>query len=1006
MRRISEILAELPEPEDALRQLTAVVAEALGASRCLLWRVCRQTEALAIDSPPDQETDADLSNALRALLRDTRTLDRPLIANHLRDLPDEPREAVRRCGLRKLLLAPILVDGHPEGVVFAANKTSSFGEEDARLASALGRQAAGALRLVDLYHSLRRSDELFRALSENALSGVYLIQDGLFRYVNPALARIFGYGPEEITGRLRPEDLLVPEYRPQVEETRRRLLQEGRTHLYFGTRGLTKDGEPIEIEVRVFPVPYRGRAAVMGTLLDLTAERRAQRAAEERQAKIETLYRASDRLLGAEDVRALAGRVVLAVADIFGHALAAVYLLDEDARGLLLSACSDPGPGTPESLPMNCPNLAVLAAKSGEIVSADGITAGSRLPAAGVLGPELLIPLKAAERVVGVLSLRRREKGLFHSRDLPVLKAFAERAALALEKAWIHERLKERSRQLEQLHELALMMGDTPAEVHGAIARQVSQLLRTPYASVLAVEEGRIRSLALVSQVGDQPGESFPLALTPCRVVVETKDSAIFAAIGELFPEDSYLAARSIKTYIAVPVLDRAGGVVGIVNAMDRRERSFGAEDLRILNLLARRAAEEMEADRRRREKESTERMMLQSEKLAALGQVVAGVAHDLNNPLASVLGLAELVLRRGDLPTHSREALVTIAAEAERARKVVRNLLAFAREHEPERVPTNLNEVLRRTLALRGAEMRLSNLEVVKELDASLPETLADGHLLQQALLNLVLNAEQAMLEARGRGRLLVRSAFLPAGGARRPGPVLHLEIEDNGPGIPPDRVGRIFEPFFTTKPVGMGTGLGLSLAFSIVAQHEGVIWAEAPPPGGARFVVELPWVAVPKQTTAGVATPPPPRGLFTGRRVLLADDETPLRLIAREVLEAEGCLVEEAASGQAALGLLETHEFDLVVSDIRMPDLGGFEVYRLACAARPDLIGRFLFVTGDVASGETADLLATTGCAYLEKPYHVGQLIEKARWVLERVPGARTPATVSPRKATGGGV
>lgn len=996
LRRISEILALLAEPADTRSRLTAAMAETLNAPLCVFGHLDPQTRTVVAELP-GHGVDAGMLDAFCLQVdppveADSSLDSEPLIARHPEDMPAEVRAAALRIGLRNLLVAPVFLEGRLVGAVFAANKESGFDAEDARLAAVLGAQAAAALRLVGLYHSLRRSDELFRALSENALSGVFLIQDGLFRYVNPAFARTFGYAPEEIAGRLRPEDLLLPEYRPQVEETHRRLLQEGRTHLYFGTRGLTKNGEEIEIEVRVFPVPYRGRVAVMGTLLDVTGERRAQRAADERQAEIETLYQASERLLGAEDVTALAGRVVRAVADIFGHALASVYLLDEDGRGLVLAACSDPTLGMPESLRMTGPGLAVLAAKTGEMVSVADVSAHPQfVPAAVPLGSELLIPLKAAERVVGVLGLERREKGLFRPRDVLLLKAFAERAALALEKAWIHERLKERSRQLEQLHELALMMVGEPGQAYAAIARQVSQLLRTPYASVLALEGDAIRSLALVSQVGDQPGETFPLALTPCRVVVETKQSAIFGDVGERFPEDFCLAARNIKTYIAMPVFGRRGEVVGIVNAMDRRERSFGAEDLRILSLLARRAAEEMEEEQRQREKEITERMLLQSEKLAALGQVVAGVAHDLNNPLASVLGLAELAVRRQDLPPQTREALTTIAAEAERARKVVRNLLAFAREHEPERVPTDVNDVVRRTLALRGAELRHSNLQVVEQLDDTMPETLADGHLLQQALLNLILNAEQAMIETHGRGRLLVRSAYLPQTGARRSGPTLRLEIEDNGPGIPPDRIGHVFEPFFTTKPVGKGTGLGLSLTFSIVEQHGGVIWAESLPGAGARFTLELPLVPVSGLAAARATQAAPFRGLFAGRRVLLADDEAPLRLIAREVLEGEGCIVEEAATGQAALDILVARDFDLVVSDVRMPDLGGFEVYRLACSERPSLTGRFLFVTGDVASGETADRLTATGCAYLEKPYHVAQLVLKASQVLQTLRDGR---------------
>ncbi len=992
LRLIAEAIAAVGDPRETQGRLTELMAETIGASRCVFAFRDPATGKLE-PCAPAFGADADTMATFRHYVNRPGLAESwikreigPFLSNDPSGLPPDQHENAVRLGIDNLLVAPMLGGKELLGAVLLANKAGGFSPEDARVAEIVGAQAAVSLRLVGLNHDLRRSDELFRALSENALSGVYLIQDGLFRYANPAFARVFGYTPQEICDRLRPEDLLVPEARSQVEEARKHLIDEGRTHLFFGTRALTKDGEEIEIEVRVFPVPYRGHRAVMGTLLDVTAERRAQRAAEDRQAEIEALYQASERLLGAETVAALAQQVVKVVGDVFGHALASIYLLDEDGRGLHLAACADPDLGMPESLRMNGPGLTVLAARTAEVVHAPDVSAHPDFVPCGVpLGSELLIPLKVGARVVGVLGLQRIEKGPFRPRDIAALKAFAGRAAMALEKAWIHERLEERTRQLEELHALAIMMVGDPAEAYAAIARQVSELLRTPYSSVVAVEGDFIRSLAIVSQVDDQPGLTFPLELTPCGVVVQTRDAAIFRDIGHRFPEDPYLVARGIKTYIAVPVFDREGRVVGVVNAMDRRERNFGDEDLRILHLLARRAGEEMGAEGRQREKENTQRMLLQSEKLAALGQVVAGVAHELNNPLASVLGFSELLARREDLPVPARAAVAIISAEAERARKVVRNLLAFAREHEPERSPTNVNDVLRRTLALRASEMRLSHVDVVEELAEDLPATLADAHLLQQAFLNLILNAEQAMIEAHGRGRLVVRSTALPEG-TRRQGPTLRVDVYDDGPGIPPEALSRVFEPFYTTKPVGKGTGLGLSLTFSIIEQHHGTIWVESRPETGAHFVVEVPLVELGAGAASRASEPVSTQSCFAGCRILLVDDEAPLRGIGREVFEQEGGVVEEAATGRKALELLGAQDFDLVVCDVRMPDVGGLDVYRLGCRSRPCLTNRFLFVTGDVASGDTALLLQATGCAYLEKPYHVHQLIAKAAEVLHR--------------------
>ncbi len=802
--------------------------------------------------------------------------------------------------------------------------------------------------------------------------------------MNPAFARLFGYERDEIVDRLGPASLILAHDHGFIEEVRRRLLERREPSLQSEVRARTKSGSTIEIEILVVAAPYAGRPAVLGTLLDITERKKMEREAADKRAEIEALYHAASRLVGAEDAESLATEMVRAIQEEFGRGYASVFVLDSDGHALHQVACSRPDLlKSLQTFPMAGPGLIVLAARTGEIVSVADVTKDPRFVAGPYCnGSELVLPLKVGERVLGVLNLESPEVGAFSGRDVVVLKAYADRAAAALDKAQLLERLAERTRQLERFHELALMMVGDPAAIYEAIVKQAAELLRVPYAGIVRIEGSLVRSLAVVSPGDDHAGATCPIDVTPCRAVRDARESRIFAAVPQDFPDDPYLGPRGIRTYIGVPLFDRRGDVVGVLHGMDRQERRFGSDDLRILGLLGRRASEELEEERRQLEERATERVLLHSEKLASLGQVVAGVAHELNNPLASVLGRAEILTRRDDMPAPAREALAAIANEAERARRVVRNLLAFARDHEPERTATAINDVVICTLALRESEMHLSNVEVVREL-GTLPMTLADPHELQQALLNLVLNAEHAMIAAHGRGRLTVRTFSQPHG-ALRGGPVLRVEVEDDGPGIPEETRCRVFEPFFTTKEVGKGTGLGLSLTHSIIGQHGGAIWVEDSPGGGARFVVELPVVAVPASGAQPPSGAPGGPVALAGLRVLVADDEETLRDIAREVLEAEGCIVVEATDGRNALEQLERERFDLIVTDVKMPGLGGLDVYRQACERRPALRGRFLFVTGDWVSEDTARFFEETGCTHLEKPYNVDQLVEKARQVL----------------------
>jgi signal transduction histidine kinase len=242
-------------------------------------------------------------------------------------------------------------------------------------------------------------------------------------------------------------------------------------------------------------------------------------------------------------------------------------------------------------------------------------------------------------------------------------------------------------------------------------------------------------------------------------------------------------------------------------------------------------------SDRKQLEDQSRDlySQLLQAEKMAALGTTISGVAHELNNPLATILTWAERLTER-DLDPSAHRGVETILREAERAARIVRNLLTFARKRHTTRTMVDVNHVVRETLSLRAYEQRVTNISVIDALASGIPPVFADPHQIQQVLLNLVINAEQAMLTTNGRGTLMVRTWQNPDHES------IVLEVNDDGPGVPEDVRTKIFDPFFTTKEVGKGTGLGLTVAYAIVEEHGGRMWLVSEPGEGASFYVELP--------------------------------------------------------------------------------------------------------------------------------------------------------------------
>ena len=382
---------------------------------------------------------------------------------------------------------------------------------------------------------------------------------------------------------------------------------------------------------------------------------------------------------------------------------------------------------------------------------------------------------------------------------------------------------------------------------------------------------------------------------------------------------------------------------------------------------------------RERTERARLEQQLREAEKLAALGQMISGVAHELNNPLAAIKGYVELVLRRDELGNQTRTDLGKVANESNRAAKLVSNFVSFARKQPMHREKVNMNAMVRHVTQSRKAELQKAGVELCLNLDPHLPATQADPDQLQQVLMNLVNNALHALAEVERSGRLLISTRHREA--------VIFTTVEDNGPGVAPEVLPYIFEPFFTTREVGVGTGLGLSIAHSIMMDHDGRVSHQSLAPTGACFVLELPVVGPQVQPQA---TAVPDALPFQTARILVLDDDQAIGELLGEMLTLLGYSAKLCNSAPEAVKLVGQHEFDLIISDFRMPKMNGQEFYREAIGIKPELARRVIFLTGDVVNEETQAFLQSTGNPHLSKPFQLARVEEAIAQVLRQQPAS----------------
>jgi two-component system, NtrC family, sensor kinase len=364
----------------------------------------------------------------------------------------------------------------------------------------------------------------------------------------------------------------------------------------------------------------------------------------------------------------------------------------------------------------------------------------------------------------------------------------------------------------------------------------------------------------------------------------------------------------------------------------------------------------------------TTQAQLIQSEKLSGIGEFIAGVAHELNNPLTSVMGFSELLQNNPEVSPKNKRYLELTYKSAQRCHKIVQALLGFARRSTPERKAVCLNSLVEAAVEILHYQLRTSNVEAIVKLDPELPLAMVDPHQIQQVFVNLINNARQAIEAHQPKGWIKITTATRAE--------FVCVVIQDNGPGIPEENLSKIFDPFFTTKEVGKGTGLGLSLVYGIIKEHGGTIVPRSRSGEGAMFIIELP---VTNKPVAPVEESPAldaqliNGGEGVGKKVLVIDDEEPILHMVREALTPQGYEVDIALDGATALQRVAEKQYDVALCDWKMPGLNGQQVYERVRAVNPALSARMIFITGDIINERTRKFLEQQNKLCLPKPFTI---------------------------------
>lgn len=563
----------------------------------------------------------------------------------------------------------------------------------------------------------------------------------------------------------------------------------------------------------------------------------------------------------------------------------------------------------------------------------------------------IVLPLTYRENLLGMLFLRAaRTERVFSSEQIRICEVIANASVNAIQNALLYEKIcSEARRHRETSLKLQNILDHFPDLIYATdVAGRLTEFSRGGEV-LLGYRREELLGRPCTTLYSGPPGRTQIEALIQDGRPMDSIETMVLHRDGS---ERDVLVTAS-------PVRDENGNPCGTVGII---------KDISVLK--------------------AARRQLVQAEKLSAVGEVVSGVAHELNNPLTAVLGFAQLLMG-GPIHSQPRKWAERIFEAALRCQNIVRDLLTFSRCHEHERRYLGLNGIVEKTVDMKAYQLQVDGIRVVNKLDSSLPKTMLNFNQVQQVLMNLINNAQQA-LASRGKGGTLSFTTFVRGG-------AIVLEVADDGPGMPPEVLGRIFEPFFTTKPVGQGTGLGLSVSYGIIRDHGGRIWADSHMGRGTKFAIELP-IREERPADEPTIGAEKERGL-PGRslKVLAVDDETNILDLLVDAFVSEGHSIDTASSGQQALRKLESGSYDVVLLDLRMPAQDGRQLFTTIRKRWPEMSRRVIFATGDTAHPDSRRFIEESGRPCVEKPFKL-ETLAAAFAAVANGAGAADPSAIPP--------
>lgn len=868
--------------------------------------------------------------------------------------------------------------------------------------------------------ALKENQQWLSAVFEASRDGIVVEDAERIVYANTAFARLYGYeSPAELLGQ---HVSLV-----QAPEDNERMLEFGRKRLrgepvpsLYEFKGRRRDGTLLDLEASVSTASLAGRPYIITVVRDLAERKQVEESLRASEKKYRELIETAQEGVWVLDADGRTTLVNPAMADMLGYSV-------EEMLGRSLFAFVDEAGAAMCRRNLERHRAGIRERHDFELLRKDGMRVYTSMSASPIFDE--------AGRYIGALALvtditqRKQAERVLEERTT-YLHALVEDSPIAIVAVDPHGRIQVVNPAFERLFQYSrskivgayldtLVAGPeqlseavriTRRNLTGKTVRTTTRRRRKDgtlvdvelYALPLVVQGEVVGSYGLYLDITErkQAAEALRQSEEKYRTILQQIEDAYFEVdlagnltffnealprILEYSPDelmgmnnrqymDAENAKRAYQTFNAIYrtgipdrgfdwQVTRKDGSKRIVEASVSLVRDSSGQPVGFRGIVR------DVTDRR-----YTQLRLAESERLAALGQLIAGVAHELNNPLQSILGFSELLKQASGLtPPHHRYADF-IHQESKRAKAVVSNLLTFARQYPPEQTPVDLNELLRKLLEIRSYSLRLANIEVEARL-RPLPQTQADAHRLQQAFLNVLLNAEQALAEVSGERRLFVSTELETTAEESR----IRVTIRDTGPGIPGEHLSRVFEPFFTTKQPGEGTGLGLSITYAIVREHGGAIQLSSEPGQGTTAVVTLPVVPVEEPVAEighGHEQPLSPVAPRRRGRALVVDDEEHIRELLVECLGEEGFQVDTAADVSQGLARLRSQHYDLVLSDIKMPGRSGIELLDEISREQPDIVNRFVFMTGDVLSAGTAEVLESAVVRHVLKPFTMAQI------------------------------